>query len=129
MITYTNHCSVCGNEATANKGEEAYCPEHPDAMIDSVPAELDISGINFYRAGSECVAVQTGMPEQAVRIGTGNTPRMAAGDLQATPIQSAGSDAEETALRWAASHWEIGTDLESIAVTAEDLDDKMSAWE
>lgn len=89
---------------------------------------IEIETIRFFRSGSMCVAVKTGMPEEPVEIGTGNTPREAAEDLQTTPIQSAGKDAEATALRWAGSHWEIGTDLELIAVTDSDVDNNMSAW-
>ena len=84
---------------------------------------------SYYRSGSECVAVEVGMPNEAVQIGTGPTPRAALESLQATPIQSAGRHAESSAILWAQSHWDIGTELKEIEVTDADLDDKMSAWE
>ena len=82
----------------------------------------------YYRSGHECIAVETGMPEQPVQIGTGNTPREALENLQATPIQSAGRDAGERALDWAKRNWEIGSTLELLEVTEADMDDRMSAW-
>lgn len=47
------------------------------------------------------VVVLKGMPEQAVKIGTGNSIREAWQSLEATPIQSAGRHVDDRALSWA----------------------------
>lgn len=86
--------------------------------------------MTYYRNGDECVCVETGMPEDAVRVGRGATPREAMAALEATPIQTGGGG-EAAALRWAASAWLDGVDVDDlrhIAVSADDLDDRMEAW-
>lgn len=78
-------------------------------------ATLTIRG-SWYRAGSLWIVVLTGMPEQSVRIGTGDTVHEAWGSLETTAIQSVGRDSgERAALEWAAaSGWIEDTDaLES----------------
>lgn len=58
----------------------------------------------LFTDGSIHVIVLTGMPEDAVQIGTGETQVEAWASLERTPIQSAGRDAGEgAALRWAHS--------------------------
>lgn len=59
-----------------------------------------MSGV--YRDGQQYVLVETGMPEQHVRIGVGDTLEEAQDSLVSTPIQSTGRDCgEASALRWA----------------------------
>ena len=90
-----------------------------------------INAAHFYRDGSIIVAVLTGQPSVAVQFGTGATPREAFYDLHGTPIQSTGPDmGKSSALRWAANNGSVtSAQLEAIKVTADDLEDRASAWD
>ena len=72
------------------------------------------------------VVVETGMPQEAVQIGTGRTWREAFSDLSPTPIQSTGRDGGvATALRWA-KHAGWIDDLEGLEEVDVDLDEETS---
>lgn len=81
-----------------------------------------------YTYGSDCVVVETGMPEHAVRIGIGASWAEAVADLRSTAIQSAGSRPVTTALEWAHGAGWIDdlSDLEEVEV---DLDEEIAASE
>lgn len=58
---------------------------------------------DVYRDGTVWVVVQTGQPQDAVRIGVGDTLREAHEGMEGTPVQSVGPDCgRAAALRWAA---------------------------
>lgn len=62
----------------------------------------DAHHATWMRDGSMYVCVVTGMPEQAVRIGVGDSADEAWKSLQATPIQSIGRDGGvSAAISWA----------------------------
>lgn len=89
--------------------------------------------LSYYRVGMTCIAIETGMPEQATKAGWGETPREARESLDATPLQSVGRDGGEAAtLRWALRQDGVDTDTsdepELIKVGRADLDDRMTAW-
>lgn len=73
----------------------------------------DLEWAHLYRDGDLWVVVQTGMPEQAVQIGVGETLEAAAADLKATPIQSTGIDnGIKNTLEWAyGAEWISSDDL------------------
>lgn len=74
---------------------------------------------SWYRDGSDWIVVVSGMPEQNVKVGVGNTLREAWENLQATAIQSVGRDGgEEDALSWAhGAGWCAELKPEASAVT------------
>jgi hypothetical protein len=78
-----------------------------------------------YEDGSICVVVESGMPQDAVRIGVGDTWREAVDSLETTAIQSTGRDCGvAAALRWAASQdWISSAELDEVDV---DLDEVRS---
>jgi hypothetical protein len=97
------------------------------------PVEL---GASYYRDGGHIVAVLPGMPTDAVRVAIGRTPREAwfalADGGSDTPVQSTGPDSGvDAALQWAANAgWTSPVDrLEAIAVTSDDLDSTVTAWQ
>ena len=75
---------------------------------------------SWYRDGDLWVVVLTGMPEDAVEIGIGNTVEEAWTSREDTAIQSVGRDSgEDSALSWAhVAGWFSGADLEPADVEA-----------
>lgn len=74
---------------------------------------------SWNRDGSLFVVVATGMPEQAVEVGIGNTPQEAAANLEPTAIQSVGRDSgRRSALNWARNAgWILdGADRDRVVV-------------
>jgi hypothetical protein len=77
---------------------------------------------SYYRHGSWWIAVQSGMPEQPVRLGYGETRERAAATMEPTAIQSAGRYPHSAAIRWALHAGWLGDGAE-WAVTDEDGDE------
>ena len=71
--------------------------------IDATTARDTETGARIHRTPRGWwVAVQTGMPTDAVRVGEGDTQQDAIADLSRTAIQSVGPDCGEAdALEWA----------------------------
>lgn len=69
---------------------------------------------NWYTDGDFYVVVRTGMPQDSVRIGTGESYDEALESLEITPIQSTGRDSGlSSALRWAENAgWISSADLD-----------------
>jgi len=92
--------------------------------------------MTFFKHGTMCVAVETGMPEKPVRVGYGPTPRLAVRCMSDVPVQSTGTDGGEvSALRWAIGAGWFGEcasihDLTRIDVDERfDMDSQMEVWE
>lgn len=82
--------------------------------------------MNVYRDGDWWVVIETGMPQDYVRIGVGRTLAEAYKEREDTPIRSVGRDCGlEDALEWAHEQALISSvhpDIEEDAVlTEEDL--------
>lgn len=79
--------------------------------------------ISYYMEGSDFVAVETGQPVDAVRVGVGSTAEEAREALASTAIQSTGRDCGERAgLKWAeGAGWiSSASDLEEVEVDEEE---------
>lgn len=86
-----------------------------------------VAHCDVYRDGNLWVVLETGMPEDAVQIGTGETLREAYDAREGTPIQSTGRDSGRlSALTWAHNQgWITVTvcQLDRFTVEVEDTDD------
>jgi hypothetical protein len=70
--------------------------------IESNPGDNLVQYMNVYRDGELWVVVETGMPQDNVQVGVGDTLREAYDSREGTAIQSAGRDSGlRAALRWA----------------------------
>ena len=74
----------------------------PQTSTETLPEISTMRECDWFRDGSLYVAVLSGMPEQHVEVGTGDSRREAFESLAATPIQSTGRDSGvRAALCWA----------------------------